>query len=68
SEAAAIRTLLEKQWLAGGNTVEDNGAGGSSAPESGDDSTEHSTNRPTKPGASAVDSEAAQEKETGKDS
>ena len=64
SEAAALRELLEKQWLAGTGSVEDNGAGDTSAPESG----VHTTDRDAVPGASAADSSAAQEKESGKDS
>ncbi len=63
SEAAAVRELLEKQWLAGTAAVEDNGAGEASAPGSG----QHTTNRDQVPGASA-DGNAAQTKETGKDS
>lgn len=59
SEAAAVRQLLEKEWLAGSAAVEDNGAGDTSAP----DSAERSTNRDeTTPVASAVDSSTAQEK------
>ncbi|MCC3265650.1 cytochrome c biogenesis protein ResB [Arthrobacter sp. zg-Y786] len=63
TEAAAVRDLLQKQWLAGAGPVEDNGAGGTSAPGAG----QHMTDRDEEPGASA-DSNAAQEKETGKDS
>lgn len=63
-EAAAVRSLLEKQWLAGSSTVEDNGAGEASAPESG----QQHTDRDAVPGASAADSSAVTEKETGKDS
>lgn len=63
AEAAAVRQLLEKQWLAGAAAVEDNGAGETSAPDAG----QHKTDRVEEPGVSA-DSKAAQKKETGKDS
>ena len=63
-ESAAVRSLLERQWLAGGSAVEDNGAGEASAPVSG----QQHTDRDAVPGASAADSSAVTEKETGKDS
>lgn len=64
SESKAIRELLEKQWLVGGGPVEENGAGEETAGQETAEEDKHGRGETT---GTSADSNAAQEKETGKD-